>query len=52
MIKLDTYIIGYKKDNRKSQTTSFKLFDKYGIDNCNILIIELMNVETKEELHN
>ena len=42
---------GYKKGYHKLQTTSFKLFDKYGIDNCKILLIELVNVETKEELH-
>ena len=41
----------YQKGNHK-KITSFILFDKYGIDNCNILLLELVNVETKDELHN
>jgi hypothetical protein len=31
--------------------TSFKLFDKYGIDNCQIVLLELVDVNSKAELH-
>jgi hypothetical protein len=40
----------YKNGGRK-QMTSFDLFDKYGIDNCQIVLLELVNVNSKEELH-
>ena len=31
--------------------TSFKLFDKYGVDNCQILLLEAVNANSKDELH-
>ena len=31
--------------------TSFKLFDKYGLDNCQIVLIETCSCDTKDELH-
>ena len=40
----------YKNGGIK-QTTSFDLFDKYGIENCQIVLLELVNVNSKEELH-
>ena len=41
----------WKKDNNNSYFTSFKLFDKYGIENCQIILIEAFNCNTKDELH-
>jgi hypothetical protein len=41
----------YKAGYCVSRLTSFKLFDKYGIDNCKIILIELVNVSSKDELH-
>ena len=29
---------------------SFTLFDKYGVENCKIVLLEKVNVSTKEEL--
>ena len=31
--------------------TSFELFKKYGIENCNIILLELVNAKCKDELH-
>ena len=41
----------WKKDNNNPYITSFKLFEKYGIDNCEIILIETCNCNTKDELH-
>ena len=32
-------------------TKNFKLFEKYGIDNCKIILLELVNANSKDELH-
>ena len=40
--------LNYKNDS--NNYTSKILFEKYGIENCNIILIENVNVETKEEL--
>lgn len=39
----------YKK-GRGSNTTSFKMFDNYGVDNCRIELIENFPVKTRQEL--
>jgi len=39
------------KKNNCTKTNSFDLFDKYGIDNCQIVLLELVNVNSKIELH-
>ena len=41
----------YKKGLSNNTMTSFKLFDKYGIDNCHIVLIELVHATCKDELH-
>jgi hypothetical protein len=41
----------FDKNGGKTQMTSFNLFDKYGINNCQIVLLELVNVNSKEELH-
>lgn len=52
--RMDTHRSNYKhwvKSNKSSElTTSFKLFDKYGIDNCVIVLLELVNANSKDEL--
>ena len=39
----------YKKQGEK-KTTAFKIFDKYGIENCRILLLENFSCETRDEL--
>ena len=40
----------WKKGNSTARTYSFKLFDKYGVENCEIILIEYVNCKTKDEL--
>ena len=40
----------FKIGESKQTITSFKLFDKYGIENCKIVLIELVNANSKDEL--
>jgi ribosome-interacting GTPase 1 len=40
----------YKNGGIKKMT-SFDLFDKYGINNCQIVLLELVNCNSKVELH-
>ena len=37
-------------DNTKNYTSSFKLFDKYGVHNCCVVLLEDVNVESRSEL--
>ena len=37
-------------NGKRGKVTSYKLFDKYGIDNCNIILLELVNANCKDEL--
>lgn len=39
------------KNGQYNFTTSFILFDKYGVDNCKIELVELFECKSKEELH-
>ena len=52
--RMDTHRSNYKhwlNSNKTSElTTSFKLFEKYGIDNCVIILLELASVNSKDEL--
>ena len=38
------------KDGKKGFASSFNLFDKYGIENCNILLLENVNASNYDEL--
>lgn len=40
----------WKEGKTHKKTSSFSLFDKYGIENCKIELIELFPCTTKEEL--
>ena len=49
--RMDKHRSCYKnKDSQKGKCTSFKLFDEYGVDNCNILLIEKFSCSSKDEL--
>jgi hypothetical protein len=37
-------------NGKKAKTTSFDLFEKYGIENCKIILLELVNAKSKDEL--
>ena len=39
------------KEGKGCNVTSFILFDKYGIENCKIELVEEVECKTKEELH-
>ena len=39
-----------KLDNTKTYTSSFRLFEQYGTNNCCVVILEKINVETRSEL--
>ena len=53
---LSQRMTAHRSDYRKylngkgSNITSFKLFAKYGIENCNIILLESVNANTKDEL--
>jgi hypothetical protein len=40
----------YKNQKDKIRTRSYDLFDKYGVENCQIFLIENVNAKTKDEL--
>jgi hypothetical protein len=39
------------RNNNGNQYTCFIIFDKYGIENCEIILIENVKCKTKDELH-
>ena len=39
------------KNDKHAKTMSFDLFDKYGIENCDIILLELVEASSKDELH-
>ena len=51
--RMDRHRSKYKlwKKTSTDKTCSFDLFEKYGIENCRILLLELVNAHTKDELH-
>ena len=50
--RMDAHRTNYKcfLNGKRSKTTSFILFNKYGVSNCNIILLELGNVNSKDEL--
>lgn len=51
--RMTAHRYNYKKylEGKCNNVTSFKLFAKYGVDNCNIILLESVNANTKDELH-
>jgi hypothetical protein len=53
---LSKRMVAHRKDYTKYKkgmpvfTTSFVLFDKYGIENCRIILLETVNCNSKDEL--
>ena len=49
---LSQRMVRHRKDylNGKRYLTSFKIFDKYGIDNCNIILLESVDAKDYNEL--
>lgn len=41
----------YKEDKDKTYRSSFYLFEKYGVDNCKIILVENYPCENREELN-
>ena len=50
--RMDTHRTQYKrwKNGKYQLVTSFKLFDEYGVENCNIVLLELFPCESKDML--
>ena len=40
----------FKKGIREHKLTSFDLFDKYGVENCDIILLESVEANSKDEL--
>lgn len=38
------------KNGKAGKTFSYEIFDKYGFENCHIVLLELVNVNSKDEL--
>jgi hypothetical protein len=51
--RMDKHRSDYKqwKESKTHKITSFDLFDRYGVENCVIVLIELVNANSKDELH-
>ena len=39
----------YWKEGKYGKTYSFILFEKYGVENCNIILLEYINAQSKDE---
>ena len=50
--RMDKHRSDYKcwLNGKRDKTYSYELFDKYGVENCKIYLVELYPCETKEEL--
>ena len=50
--RMDKHRSDYKqhKAGKRGLTTSFIIFDKYGIENCEIVLLESVNCNSKDEL--
>ena len=50
--RMDTHRGDYKrwKNGKHHKIQVYKIFDKYGISNCQIVLIETVNTESKDEL--
>ncbi len=50
--RMDKHRSSYKywKEGKCRKTNSFLLFEKYGVANCNIILLEYINAQSKDEL--
>jgi hypothetical protein len=51
--RMDKHRSNYKsyKNGKSHNITSFIIFDKYGVENCDIILLENVNANSKDELH-
>jgi len=51
--RMDTHRADYKrwKNIKHNFITSYKLFEEYGVENCNIVLLELCPCESKDMMH-
>ena len=51
--RMDNHRCDYKrwKDCKCNKVTVYDIFDKYGVENCQIILIELVNASSKDELY-
>ena len=51
--RMDAHRRGYKrwKNSNLNFITAFIIFDEYGLENCNIILLEAFICNTKDELH-
>ena len=51
--RMDTHRAGYKqwKKGKTNLITSFTIFEEYGLENCNIVLLELCPCESKDMMH-
>ena len=51
--RMQNHRADYKRwlNGKRLKTTSFELFQKYGVENCSIILVEKFPCESKEELH-
>lgn len=51
--RMTAHRTNYKQylNGKTGNVTSFNLFNKYGVGNCNIILLELVNANSKDELH-
>jgi adenylate kinase family enzyme len=51
--RMDTHRKDYKlwKNEKRGKVTSFDIFDKYGLENCVITLLETVNANSKDELY-
>lgn len=51
--RMDTHRSDYKRwrNNKKGYVTSYNLFEEYGIENCEIVLLELFPCGSLDELH-
>lgn len=49
--RMDTHRTDYVKWKlgKRSNVTSFNIFEKYGVENCKIVLVEKLSVESKDE---
>ena len=50
--RMDNHRSDYKrwKNNKFTKVRVFEIFDKYSVSNCQIVLIETVNAESKDEL--
>jgi len=50
--RMDTHRKDYKrwKEGKRNYVNSFSLFEKYGLENCKIILLDNVNANSKDEM--